>query len=71
MPARGKCPNPDCRETLDTAEAEEITITAGALHIAGVSFVCPKCRTVVSVEVNPWYAKAFADSLEKPEGNGA
>ena len=66
MPARGVCPNPECKERLDTVEAEEITVLAAGQQFGGVSFVCPKCRSVVSVEISPQYAKPFSKLLEEP-----
>jgi hypothetical protein len=47
----GKCPK--CEETVGSARVETIEIRAGA-HDAykGVSYLCPHCRSVLSVSID-------------------
>lgn len=71
MAAKGRCPNPECKERLASVEVEEITVFAGEQQFAGISFVCSKCHAVISVEVNPWYSKGFAEGLEKPASDAS
>lgn len=55
MFATGKCPNPACAQTLSRADMEKIIIgdkTFGPFYNA-ISALCPNCRTIVGVTIDP------------------
>jgi len=53
MFGHGKCPK--CDASLDHVDLDGITIgdkISGPLH-HGVSYVCPKCKTILGVAIDP------------------
>lgn len=48
----GKCPH--CPENVTTVDVGKLTINAGPhRQIAGMSYICPKCQTVLGVSMDP------------------
>ena len=53
----GKCPN--CAKIVNRVNIEAVDVVASiATKWRGVSFVCPYCRTVLGVGINPFAIKA-------------
>ncbi len=51
----GKCPNPSCAKVLQNTDMESIVIgnkTSGPFY-NGISALCPHCRTIVGVTIDP------------------
>jgi hypothetical protein len=55
MYAIGKCPNQGCAKTLDRADMGAIVIgnTPKGPFYNGISALCPHCRTIVGVTIDP------------------
>jgi hypothetical protein len=47
----GKCPH--CEKTVTYAKAEAIDIKVGSEGYKGVSYLCPMCRSVLSISMDP------------------
>ena len=53
----GKCPN--CDKTLTNVNIEDVTISVGFTPTSkGVSYVCPDCHSILSVQIDPVALKA-------------
>lgn len=52
----GLCPNTECRETISTVKIEQInSINDNNKHnIRMLSYSCPNCKTVLSVQADPF-----------------
>jgi len=51
-----KCPK--CEQSLTEIRVEEVTLNAGRKVWNGVTYFCPHCYTVLSVELDPIALKA-------------
>lgn len=49
--ATGKCPK--CEKTALTIVAEAVTVTIDMRSWNGVNYLCPNCRTILSVGIDP------------------
>jgi hypothetical protein len=47
----GKCPK--CGRIIDRVDTEAVEIRDGAKSFKGTSFLCPSCRAVLSVGLDP------------------
>ena len=48
----GKCPK--CQEIVDSVRIEDVDINLGpGMNWRGVSYCCPSCDTVLSVQLDP------------------
>lgn len=48
----GKCPK--CDATISNVKVEDVIINTGtATNLRGFSYLCPKCETVLSIQMNP------------------
>jgi RNase P subunit RPR2 len=61
----GKCPH--CETILTTAKADKVEIQSGRARFLGVSFACPSCSSVLSVQVDPIALQADLISELKKE----
>lgn len=61
----GKCPH--CKTALMRATASKIEIQSGGAKFLGVSYSCPSCSAVLSVELDPLALKADLVSELKKE----
>lgn len=53
----GKCPT--CEAPVTSVAIEEVDVTVSSLaHGRGLSYLCPCCRTVLSVSFDPLALKA-------------
>lgn len=51
-----KCPK--CEQSLTQIRVEDVALNAGRKSWNGVSYCCPHCHTVLSVELDPIALKA-------------
>jgi hypothetical protein len=51
----GKCPK--CEASLKRVKAQYIDVETPKANYKGVSYVCPFCRTILSVSVDPLAVK--------------
>lgn len=52
----GKCPK--CQNSITSVKTEDITMDVGFQPTwQGFSHLCPRCNTVLSVEINPLLVK--------------
>lgn len=49
----GQCPK--CEKRLDYFKTEEVELRMGTRKRPGLSHSCPKCKTVVAVELDPYH----------------
>ena len=47
----GKCPH--CQKTVTSANVEPLNLNAGAESYKGVSYLCPHCRAVLGIQMDP------------------
>jgi transposase-like protein len=52
----GKCPK--CEQKLTRVHVENVALEAGSSSWHGVSYCCPYCHAVLSVELDPVALKA-------------
>jgi hypothetical protein len=62
---KGRCPNPNCAAIVSDAEIEAVILRQnGVPKWNGISYHCPKCRTVLGVQIDPVALKSdLADEI--------
>ena len=49
--ARGKCPK--CDSVISRVEIEDVMVQGAVNTLKGISYICPSCRYVLSVAIDP------------------
>lgn len=47
----GKCPS--CQKAVTRVTIEKISAATATMSWKGVSYICPLCRTIISVQIDP------------------
>ena len=61
----GQCPK--CETSISYTDGEHVDIHSGGTKWHGVSFVCPSCRVVLGIQIDPIAMKADIVSELTPQ----